>query len=279
MATLDKSNSETSESSSPELALQSDLKMLRDRVDYLQLDAVEKRRPWYRHASTVLSVLALIVSLMTFVLGQRFEKQRAAQEQLSDVITKLIDERKERTDILKVPDANERQGELIRLENKQRIYLEEAETLISSLGKRNVVPAELTNLGYEEETTGRPEKSAKYFSTAIEMSHDPYEIWTTRVELANVYFFPPLSDFQKDRDLFELASKSCGLTPRDLAFIYDRWGKAELGSHHRNEGTAALECARLCSKMPSDDWVKKRLDDLRTIPQVSSVDAKCVCAK
>src|ERR1700686_4567719 len=95
MSSFDKSNNETSETPPFERELQSDLKLLRDRVDQLQLDAHEKDRPWYRHVSTVLSVLALLVSLITFVLGQHFEKKRAEQDQLTGVITKLIDERKE----------------------------------------------------------------------------------------------------------------------------------------------------------------------------------------
>jgi hypothetical protein len=263
MSSFDKSNNETAETLSFERELHSDLKLLRDRVDQLQLDAYEKNRPWYRHVSTVISVLALLVSLITFVLGQHFEKQRAEQDQLTGVITKLIDERKEDADILKNQEADERHDELIRLENKRRIYIEQGELLISNLGKSNVVAAELTNLGYEEKMVGKLGKSASYFSNAIEVSHDDYEAWTTRVELADLYFYQPLVDFQKGRSLFLQASKSPGLTPGDLAFIYERWGFAELAPGHINEGATALECALACyEKAPTEEWIKKKRDDL-----------------
>jgi hypothetical protein len=45
----------------------SDIKLIRDQVDELQLEAAEKRAPWYKQPSVLISVIALAVSTATTV--------------------------------------------------------------------------------------------------------------------------------------------------------------------------------------------------------------------
>src|SRR2546423_7235586 len=59
---------------SPDYATSADLKLLRDRVDLLQIAATEKQQPWYKQRPSLASLLALGASIVTFVISQHGSK-------------------------------------------------------------------------------------------------------------------------------------------------------------------------------------------------------------
>jgi len=55
---------------SPDYATAADLKLIRDRVDLLQIAATEKQLPWYKQRPSLASLLALRVLIVTFLISQ-----------------------------------------------------------------------------------------------------------------------------------------------------------------------------------------------------------------
>ena len=50
--------------------LESDLKILRDQVDLLQISTSERNKPWFKDTSSMISILAVLLSVFTFFYSQ-----------------------------------------------------------------------------------------------------------------------------------------------------------------------------------------------------------------
>ncbi len=70
------------------------LEILRKRVDSLELTSQEKHKTWYRQPSTVLAIVALLVSIGSTFYSQTASKQetiRSKKEELRKLTLSLID--------------------------------------------------------------------------------------------------------------------------------------------------------------------------------------------
>ena len=70
-----------------------EVSVLRDRIDVLEARADDKDKPWYRKSDSLVAVIALILSVVSFGLGllqQRAEDNDHKLEQLESLASELI---------------------------------------------------------------------------------------------------------------------------------------------------------------------------------------------
>lgn len=89
------------------------LHLLAKRVDLLEIASHEKQRPWYTQPSTVVAIVALLVSLGTTMYTQRASKQetiRSKKEELRKLTLNLIEIRQSMLKGIASPDGPDSQA-------------------------------------------------------------------------------------------------------------------------------------------------------------------------
>lgn len=168
------------------------------RVDSLELASKEKQKPWYRQPSVILSVAALILSVVTTVYIQATTNQetiRAKKEELRKLVIALVELHQEARKSLTSPmDGG---GQL--LTAKQGVYLQAADRLVQQL-PRDVSSYEYLILANEHGSSGDSDKAEKYFSEAAIIGTTPLDRAQSLRMLAVAHFSPgPRQNFEKGR--------------------------------------------------------------------------------
>jgi hypothetical protein len=117
------------------------INLLRDKVDLLQIQAAEKKRPWYRQASLLLSLFALAVSVtfsslsILFRLQDKLDSSAATTVgRIRDDVTKLAELQIEQSDAMTRAGSNyQLLANLSSAYNTRRqLLIEETESLIKA---------------------------------------------------------------------------------------------------------------------------------------------------
>jgi len=261
-----------------------EIKVIRDRVDELQIKSAEQRVVWYKQPALLISILALLVSTVT-TIGAFVAQARAKNlSDLQQLTTDIVDINKQVLDIDFTKDPSKATNLSSLLNNKRQIMISQAKELISKMGSR-VPPEILYTIGYQEQTDGRAESAEKmYLGVLGQSSNDDVLQLATRRSLAILYMTPStnLTDLAKGRQQFAaaigfLAKKRDDNSIFQRAFTYETWGGMEFLNNQLQEGKEAYDNA--------EKWFKTlspvnplRPSSLSALPQYKAANFRATSA-
>jgi len=213
-----------------------------NRIVLLEKAVQELGRPWYKQALTVISGLALIVSIASALftyISKHTEDMRSKREELRNIMSNIIDSRFDRS---KVQNSEE-------FFMKQGLYIESAEVLINEFPEKVsyqeylVMEKEMYYYGNNKKAEDYGEKAIKAASKSILSKNIALRL------VAELYFYPSIRDFGKGRKYFQqaadlLANINDNYIIQNLAITYEMWGLNELRNSFVAEGNQKIELAR-----------------------------------
>ncbi|MGH2626192.1 MAG: hypothetical protein ACRDHY_06025 [Anaerolineales bacterium] len=240
-----------------------EIQLLRDQVDLLQVRAAEKRAPWWRHPSNLLSASALLLSVLSIVLTQGNESaarlQRRSEQRQEEVKRKLATLRENMIQVVQIrQDFNRILQSAATLEEKgtadmlftmkRQLLMDEAGALIREIDAH--VPSNwFVFMGYEMQTESNFTAAEKFFQRALRGPRSGTQPFAYR-GLAGLYMHPnaPLRDLtrgrahwrqaiaaQRGRDDFSRLSRGSS---------YITWATAELMNDEKRRATERFADAR-----------------------------------
>ena len=232
--------------------MKSELRLLRHQVDSLLTAAAEKKKPWYRDPSILISATALVLSVVTAITSQIASNEASIQakhEELRKLLSNIIDLRSDFTfRIPLITNVSERTSAASIDNTKRTIYLEGTETLVSQI-RRVVEPSEYITLATEYSYDSKFQMAEQYYLMATDASHDPLSKNIALRAVANFYFMKSAKqDFDKGRRLFQQSVDSLNGANDDytlytVGYTFDMWGTAEIMSGFPQEGKQKFEFA------------------------------------
>lgn len=245
-----------------------DYNILRGRLDALDLLIAEKRPPWYRQASTLVSLLALVLSLITSYFSFRFQNAtdiRAKKQQLRDTIVSLIDLNAEGAKMMSDPvlPVAERSWRMAALADKAGLLIGEAQNTLDQLPSREITPAEFGILAMASIENGDPPRGIRYLNKAITASRTFTDQQTSRRNLASFYMRPgPYDNFTEAEKLFKQAvdeaNPNDSIAVSELAVTYAAWGSAETERGSAADGKTKFDLGRgLCNQIKQNDPMRR----------------------
>jgi hypothetical protein len=240
-------------------------------VDLLQISTAERKKSWHKEIGSVISVLAILISVFTFAysqIGQHAEEIRSKKKELRETLAALIDLREDfQTRIGSITDPQSRESASVMLNNKRLIHLEAADSLVTQIPDY-VSWAEYLFLAYEYQADSNFAEAEHYYQEAIDAGRTAVGKISSIRALAALYFSPgPLRDFGKGRKYFGDALEVVK-NPSDpymvytLGYSYEQWGLYELWNGFQMEGNQMIERARKYYLDLPDSPLKKQALDL-----------------
>lgn len=231
-----------------------------DRPDDLKNSPAEPKAPWYRQANRLMALGALTISVLTFVNSQYIEAHRSREQQLRQVLSELINLRKETRMVNENPNYPDAQDELARIGDVRFIYLEAAQQLISGLWLREVSSAEYEALAYDESSAGNYDLAKRYFSSALKVNANMSDKSVAFQCLGDLYF-RRFQDASQGRQAFEEAAKLPlpWTNLADSGLLYETWGADELDFGERDKGIEKIKIAtKYYCGLPEGDALRKQ---------------------
>jgi tetratricopeptide (TPR) repeat protein len=232
------------------------LDLLAKRVDLLEIASHEKNRPWYRQPSTIVSVIALLVSLGATIYSQSASKQesiRSKKEELRKLVLNLIE-----------VHQSMRNGVVSPSQDPQAVVFQHRVLLRSALRLVKQIPDEVSSSEYvilssEVQTLGETSEAERCLRKAVDASASTLEKAQTLIWLGNFYFkFGPRHSLDKGRDAFQRAAQSLEQQSDPYAIdlrgqAFETWAAAELRNGFIEQANAKLEQARtIYTTLPKD---------------------------
>jgi hypothetical protein len=244
------------------------LDLLAKRVDLLEIASHEKTRPWYRQPSTIVAVIALLISLVTTIYTQSASKQesiRSKKEELRKLVLNLIEVHQSMRKRVVSPDGQDPQAVVF----QHRVLLRSALRLVKQIPDE-VSSSEYVILSQEVQTVGETSEAERYLRKAVDASASTLEKAQTLIWLGNFYFeFGPKHSLDKGRDAFQRAGQSLEqqLDPYAIdlrGLTFETWAATELRNGFISQANAKLEQARtIYTTLPKDfPYRAARLEDL-----------------
>jgi hypothetical protein len=238
---------------SPDYATAADLKLIRDRVDLLQIAAAEKQRPWYKQRPSLASLLALGFSIVTFIVsqyGSSLQEIRSKQEALRKLLTDVVALQIEQQDQLsRISDPVKRVQLSSALNNKRLIWLDAAESLVNQL-ETHVSSSEYQTLAQQKWYDSEFEKAKQYYVKARDAAKDRFSK-TAAFRSLGAFFFqtPAMRNLEQGREYFEKAIATLGNPTDDysnyqMGYTYETWAYADQFNNLRNERAEHIKRAR-----------------------------------
>jgi hypothetical protein len=228
-------NAKKSEPTGGEQVSPADLKLLRDQVDLLQIATAEKQKPWYQQRPSLISLLALIASVITFGISQQGASRheiREKQEQLRRLLVDIAEiYTKGLTAEADVPDPTVRMRYLAFLNNKRDVWMDAAEALTEDL-RGYVSTSEYGTLAEQKTLSSEYERADKYNLAALTAAKDRYARSRAYRALGAFTMQAPGRDVERARKYFEAAISELGDPADDytkmlLGYTYENWAYAE----------------------------------------------------
>lgn len=238
-------------------------------------------------AANVISALALIVAIVSFVLTYRFtqiESVRIKREQLRSVISALLDVRK---DLRIALETGERPHYDLYFERRQ-IQFEAAEDIIRQIPS-NVTWAEYNTLAKEAILDESFERGFEYLklsqSSATGVRAKVYSL----SGLGDAYFMEsPMRDYEKGRKAFREAVAILEATRESyfnhvISGTYETWGEAEFEAGFRREALDLLSRAEKYARELSPDEptrplrlkrIAEAVHKINSVPNISAGGSK-----
>ena len=232
-----------------------ELKLLRYQVDILQIATAEKKKPWYKQASIIVSVMALLFSFASATymqIGKNAEETRSQKDELRKILTLVLDLRGDyQNRIGPIQNAEIKEEAGTYLNAKRMIYLQAAELLVAKI-PQHVSTSEYHVLAWEAIYDSNFKQAKKYLDDSLNASRDTLSKLLALRSLASFYFIQgPLKDPAKARKLFQqIEDELTNITPLDDYSLYIQgqtyqyWGFGELANNFQAEGAQKIEMAR-----------------------------------
>jgi tetratricopeptide (TPR) repeat protein len=247
--------------------IRSELRLIRDQVDLLQTSTSEPKRPWYREAATVISVVALLVSAASAIfteMGQKAEEVRAKKEELRTALTKVIELREDFTNrVVSMTDPRMQEAAGALINSKRQIYLQSAAAAGHDIAD-HMHSSEYNVLAWESLYDSNFAQAEQYFKKAVDAARSDLDQIISRRSLAVFYYNPgPKLDLEQGRAQFEKAAQVLK-KPTDAysmytqGLTYEQWGLAELRHGFRTEGEHKIGQARKYYNDLPDDYPPKK---------------------
>lgn len=198
--------------------LRRDTDLLRDQVDALQVSAAEKRRPWYRDHSTLISLSALLLSTI-FSLQAVHDTIRAKaaernEKTHAEIRTKLETLRQFMVQVADIRNEEVQEQSTTALSSpalygmrssarnaKRQILLESADAIVTDV-REHVSAQVLNTLAFEHSMDSRFHSAERYYRAALAASSDSANATVVSLGgLAMLYMTPgnPLHAVDKGR--------------------------------------------------------------------------------
>lgn len=209
---------------------------LRDEVGTLQLAVAERKRPWYRQLSTVVSLIALVFSIVTGIHTIRGESERTIREKhtfLVDIIKQLVSLRGDNTNSkINSLSGEERQSLMALAAAKQTVLLSVAESLIADIGA-SISSSEYNVLAAEAGSGSDFVRAKEYLEAGVRVSTPGLSRSLANRAIAEFYFQPgPFQNPQIGRTYFTAATGELNgadpYTRYQLGQTFADWGLLEL---------------------------------------------------
>jgi hypothetical protein len=248
--------------------LQHDISLLRDQVDALQIAAAEKKRPWYRDHSVLLSLLALLFSTV-FSIFSVYQAVQQNQIEASDKAREIERSKLEglRQFMLQLAtiraDEIQDQGTIAQsnpvlfnqrssVRNLQRQIILESADAIAAVVKDSVSAQVYNALAFEHSTDGRYQDAERYYIAAMKASADSGNSMLVSLQgLAGLYMTPQssIADVQKGRQYYHrameiLARQSDETSHYRQAQVYMQFAWMEVTNGNRTEAAELIRTAR-----------------------------------
>jgi hypothetical protein len=253
---------------------ESELKLLRDRVDFLQISIAEKKKPWYHQASNIISAIALLFSISSgfYVhFSKHSEDIRSQKEELRKTLALLLDLRENFEKLVgQTVNVQDLENAGIRLNTKRGIYLEAAALLARKI-PQHVSATEYNLLAVEVLQDSNFNQAESYFLKGIDASTDLLNRNVALRGIAYFYFLDsPLRDFDKGRTYYQKAVDILKPSPSynsymqyALGLTYMYWGIAELGNGFQTEGNLQIDRAnKFFSDIPLNNPLRSHAQQL-----------------
>ncbi len=244
----------------------SDYVNLRRRVDELEVRAAEKTRPWYKQISTLVSVVAVFLSIITGIFSWRFQSTtdiRAKKTELREIVIKLIDLNGAAAKILRDQKVSD-PIQYGTLSQEAIILLQEAQNTLEQLPPRDLLPSELVVMAMASLQNGEQSRGFAYLKTAIRVSKTPRDKIVTESMLAASYMIPGIEQNMDEANRLFTEAVGCRTPavncqePKDyselaaIAQAYSMWGAGEAENGFASDGKVKLDYAQvLCAKIPA----------------------------
>lgn len=256
---------------------ETELKLIRDQVDVLQVQITERKKPWHKNATTIISVISLLVSSGTALYvqwGKEKDLIRSRKEELRRTLALVIDLRADYENRV-VPMKNEaiREKEASFINQKRTVYLQAAEQLANTI-PQYISESEYNVLAWEATADMNYKQAENYYNKALEASTAGLSRSYALKSLGVFYSQPgPWADipqarsyFQKAVDQLESVKASDSNLTYTLGSIYQVWAIQEFGNNFKIEGKDKIAMARkYFSDLPSSD--QRRLRSLQVIDE------------
>src|SRR5205085_1794412 len=223
-----------------------DLKLIRDRVDLLQLAAAEQQKPWYKQRPSLASLLALFVSVITFVISQQTasrqeirSKHDALLKLLTDVVALQIEGEDQLT---RIQDQAKRIEFSSLLNTKRVIWLDAAESLVDQLGT-HVSSSEYQTMAMQKWNNSEFEKAKQYYVKSLDAARDRFARTVALRSLGAFYLqCPTMRNVQQGREYFEKAVATLGNPTDDysnylMGYTYEYWAYGDQSNNLGDERT------------------------------------------
>ncbi len=231
---------------------EAELKLIRDQIDQLQIVVHEPRKPWYRQRPSLISLLALLFSIVSFGYSQYHSTQaeiRSKQEELRKLLSDLAQIQSETQSLAEVQDGRKREMQSSILNSKRVVLIEAAEALVDGIPKF-VSSAAYGVLASEKVASSDFKQAERYYESAATVARGPLARATAYRSLGMLYFTrSPLLDYSKGRRAFQQAvdsmtGSSDEYSQYTIGYIYEWWGFCEGRSNFRQEAEKNFAMAR-----------------------------------
>lgn len=149
--------------------------LIRDQVDLLQVQAAERKRPWYHQPSILMSLIALIVSVVFSSLSVYFRHQDKIEgdkehlvSRVRENVSALADLQVQQGDEVARAGANAQMvsGIMSAFNAKRQLLIEDTESLIGASGER-MTSALYVSFAYQLMGDARVDDASRYFRLAL----------------------------------------------------------------------------------------------------------------
>lgn len=219
---------------------QNQLDLLQKQVDQLQVKVYEeKKHKWYKNPSLILSIIALLSSLLLSLNSILEKRETAKKEEQSTTlgvikasIAKLIDEEEKFLQISSNQNIDNvtRNNANLSFQSKSSYLIDQISSRINKENINQIEPNLLMNYGRFLYNLGHYEESAKAFRKVIELSKDSITKGVGFRSLANIYANPSYDKYNpaKSREFrkqdINIANNFAGERKSDyLSRSYELW--------------------------------------------------------
>ncbi len=234
---------------------QAQIRLLRDQVDALQIAATEKKRPWFKDLSMVLSMLALGLSVLSTVRTVYRESAgdvKAKREEIRGMLVTLI-QQKESDD----------SAASSRIQTPSREYgvLLDAIEAVEKEVPDSLSYSEYAEIGALESTYGDPLRGVIYYEKAIEEARDDVERFRAHQSIGAVFFTASAyRDVKRGESEHDIATNiACAHTAPNYGYLcaigFAYWATGEFASGQGATGAEyAARALDKASGITDPDW-------------------------